>query len=88
MSQQKSSLAIRCKGQDSLSREVDIMGKPSGEIISTKLIVRIITKLRQVFRPGAQGLPMLSRIVPVNDDYESPFMFNGKIFKASIDIQM
>ena len=26
--------------------------------------------------------------VPVNDDYESPFMFNGKIFKASIDIQM
>ena len=45
MPQQKSSLAIRGKGQDSLCREVDIMGKPSREIISTKLIVRIITKL-------------------------------------------
>ena len=25
--------------------------------------------------------------VPVNDDYSSPFLFNGKIFKASLDIE-
>ena len=25
--------------------------------------------------------------VPVNDDYVSPFLFSGKIFKASIDIE-
>ena len=25
--------------------------------------------------------------VPVNDDYSSPFLFTGKIFKASLDIE-